>query len=61
MREKSSNLLKNQTVILILSSIALTFLVTALILIAQSHTLLLKNYTNAIYLESEKKRLMYHK
>ncbi|SEQ78182.1 Signal transduction histidine kinase [Treponema bryantii] len=57
MREKSSNLLKNQTVILILSSIALTFLVTALILIAQSHTLLLKNYTNAIYLESEKKSL----
>ena len=57
MKKKSSNLLRKQTVIWTTTSLVLTFLVTSLILIAHSHSLLHRIYTNTIILETDKKTL----
>jgi len=55
MKKKSSNLLKNQTILWIIISIALTFCVTAALLLFQYHNLLKQSYTKTIYIAADKK------
>ena len=55
MKKKSSNLLKNQTILWIIISIALTFCVTAAFLLFQYHSLLKQSYTKTIYIAADKK------
>lgn len=57
MKKKFTNILRNQTILWIVLSITLTFLVTSLTLISQSHALLSQNYKDIITLESERKNL----
>ncbi len=57
MKKKLTNLLRNRTILWIVLSITLTFLITSISLLSQSHKLLNQNYKNIITLESERKNL----
>ena len=57
MKKKQDNLLKNQTISVIVSSIALTFFITASIFFFQSHKLLKENYINTLSIAADKKTL----
>ena len=57
MKKHSVNLLRNQTIIFIISSMAMAFLVTVLIFLFYFNNLTRDNQTKAIYLSVEKKTL----
>ena len=57
MKKHSVNLLRNQTIIFIISSMAMAFLVTVLNFLFYFNNLTRDNQTKAIYLSVEKKTL----